>query len=146
MVFSLSIQIEDEDGFLWWLTTIYGPARNNNKQLFQDELSNLENICSPSWLLAGDFNIIRWKNKTNAKQLDKNNMDLFNDFIQRNQLVDYPLSNNKFTWSNLRLTPTYSRLDRFLFTRSWEHHCNQHFSRSLVRMVSDQFSIVLETT
>lgn len=88
--------------------------------------------------------MIKWRKETNAKHLDKIVMDRFNDFIQRNLLIDPPFSNNSFIRSNLIILPTLSRPDRFLYTSLWEKHNNQHTSKTLVKAVSDHFPIVLE--
>lgn len=72
--FTLSIQIENEDGFLWWLTAIYGSTSNNNRDMFWNDLANLQSTCNPYWLLTSDINMIRSKKETNAKHLDKTNM------------------------------------------------------------------------
>ncbi|KAA0026124.1 LINE-1 retrotransposable element ORF2 protein [Cucumis melo var. makuwa] len=72
-------------------------------------------------------------------------MALFNNFIKENELID-PLSlNNKYTWSNLKLNPIFSRLDRFLFSKGWEQTFSIHTSRTLERIVLDHFPIVLES-
>jgi endonuclease/exonuclease/phosphatase (EEP) superfamily protein YafD len=46
------------DGTEWWLTAIYGPTRDQEKQAFLDELHELQALRSGPWLLAGDFNLI----------------------------------------------------------------------------------------
>ena len=96
-------------------------------------------------MLVGDFNIIRWSSESNAKNMGKVSMTYFNAFIQRNQLCNPPLSNDKYTWSNMRRNPTCSRIDSFLFTKVWEQNCNKHFLRTLVRTLLDYFLIGLET-
>ena len=48
--FSFSTHVENDNGFTWWLTAVYGPARSTNIDLFWDELNKLQNICNPSWL------------------------------------------------------------------------------------------------
>lgn len=46
------------DGTEMWLTTVYGPSRNNDKSTFIDELNELRTIRTGAWLLLGDFNLI----------------------------------------------------------------------------------------
>lgn len=41
-------------------------------------------------------------------------MALFNDFIRESELVDVPLKNRLFTWSNKQPIPSHSRIDRVL--------------------------------
>ena len=111
---------------------MYGPSKSIDRSIFWNELTILQQHCLPYWLLAGDFNIFRWKSETNAKNLDTRNMAFFNDFIQANELIDPPLTNNNFTWSNLRINPTFSHLDRFLYIPQ------EHF-RELSRIIYPLF-------
>ncbi|KAA0058554.1 LINE-1 retrotransposable element ORF2 protein [Cucumis melo var. makuwa] len=69
---------------------------------------------------------------------------MLNNFISNNLLIDPPLTNNRYTWSNLRNSPTFSRLDRFLFNSSWEILFKPHITRTLPRPTSDHFPLVCE--
>ncbi|KAA0039770.1 LINE-1 retrotransposable element ORF2 protein [Cucumis melo var. makuwa] len=73
-------------------------------------------------------------------------MRCFNKFIADSNLIDPPLSNAKFTWSNLRVHPVLSRIDRFLYTTNWENLFTAHYSKTLSRVTSDHFPIVLESS
>jgi hypothetical protein len=42
-------------------------------------------------------------------------MNLFNEFIRDMSIIDVPLENKKFTWSNKQLAPIFFKLDYFLF-------------------------------
>ncbi|KAA0034017.1 LINE-1 retrotransposable element ORF2 protein [Cucumis melo var. makuwa] len=70
--------------------------------------------------------------------------NMLNNFISNNLLIDPPLSNNRYTWSNLRIPPTFSRLDRFLYNSNWEFLFNPHITRTLPRPTSDHFPLVCE--
>ncbi|TYJ97060.1 hypothetical protein E5676_scaffold506G001280 [Cucumis melo var. makuwa] len=142
---SLSVNILNLDGTSWWISSIYGPSSNKDRVNFWDELKQLQSLSLPNWMLASDFNIVRWRLETNAKKLDKRNMESFNDFIQVNGLIDPPLSNNAYTWSNLRASPTFSQLDRFLYTKNWELIFKPLFSGTLQRTISYHFPIILES-
>lgn len=64
-------------------------------------------------------------------------------FIEQCNLIDPPLTNAKYTLSNLR--PTLSRLDRFLFTKNWEDSFYMHYySKTMSKITSDHFPVVLE--
>ncbi|KAA0035247.1 LINE-1 retrotransposable element ORF2 protein [Cucumis melo var. makuwa] len=141
---SISINVLSTNGN-WWLTSVYGPYKNNDRTNLWLELELLQTLCVPNWLIIGDFNIVRWKTERNAKSLDRRNMANFNNFISVNELIDPPPLNNKYTWSNLRLNPTYSCLDRFLLSKGWENTFGLHTSRTMERIVSDHFPIILES-
>ncbi|KAK8539037.1 hypothetical protein V6N13_110243 [Hibiscus sabdariffa] len=67
-------------------------------------------------LLGGDFNIVRFAEKVGVS-LCKSAMSEFEDFINSLGLIDLPLVGGKFTWSNGRHMPSFSRLDRFLLSQ-----------------------------
>ncbi|XP_078152344.1 uncharacterized protein LOC144547541 [Carex rostrata] len=67
-------------------------------------------------------------------------MDLFNDFIQSAALVDIPLKNRSFTWSNKRPQPSFSKIDRALTTPEWQIHFPVI---TLEMLVSDHAPLIL---
>ncbi|KAA0045138.1 LINE-1 retrotransposable element ORF2 protein [Cucumis melo var. makuwa] len=69
---------------------------------------------------------------------------MLNNFITNNLLIDPPLINNRFTWSNLRNPPTFFRIDRFLYNSTWENLFSPHTTRTLPRSTSDHFPLVCE--
>ncbi|KAL4032276.1 hypothetical protein IC575_005346 [Cucumis melo] len=71
---------------------------------------------------------------------------MLNNFITNNLLIDPPLINNRFTWSNLRNPPTFSRIDRFLYNSTWENLFSPHTTRTLPRSTSDHFPLVCENS
>lgn len=50
----------------------------------------------------------------------KGKMIEFDEFVLGAELIDIPLRDMRFTWSNLDGS-TMSRIDRFLFSESWLH-------------------------
>lgn len=57
--YSISTNVIMFDGFSWLITNVYGLAKRKDRNKFLTEISNLDNTCSPNWLLGGDFNVIR---------------------------------------------------------------------------------------
>lgn len=114
--FSISIQINlpsNSHRTSWWLSTIYGLASRRNRAEFFDEVEDLKFVCLPNWLLGGDFNVIRWNLETSTKHLAQYNLKKFNAFIESINLIELPLTNAKYTWSNMRNQSTLSKLDKF---------------------------------
>ena len=71
---SLSVTISfpnDINNTSWWLIAIYGPISRNNRDEFWVDVEEIKSICLPNWLMGGDFNVVRWKSKTTAKNLQK---------------------------------------------------------------------------
>jgi hypothetical protein len=46
-------------GTKWFLTNIYGPAHNENRQDFFTWLADLDSTQMKLWMLVGDFNLTR---------------------------------------------------------------------------------------
>ena len=81
--------------------------------------SGLKEICSASWCVGGDFNVVRRvSEKFNSSTISRS-MRQFDSLIRELGLVDPSLSNARFTWLNFRELPICCRLDRFLFTNDW---------------------------
>ena len=77
------------------------------------------------WGRGHDFNVIR-------KSLEKMSgfrltprMRYFDDFIRECELIDPPLRNVSFTWSNMQDVSMCRRLDRFLYSNEWEQFSPQ---------------------
>ncbi|RVW28221.1 hypothetical protein CK203_083720 [Vitis vinifera] len=73
------------------------------------------------------------------------NMRCFDEFIRESGLLDPPLRNEAFTWSNMQVDPICKRLDRFLFSFEWDSFFSQSIQEALPRWTSDHSPICLET-
>lgn len=63
-IFSLSIKISNRDNwFSWWLSCIYGPSTNKDKEEFWIELNDLGNLGERAWCVGGDLNEILLRGK-----------------------------------------------------------------------------------
>lgn len=54
----ISTNVTLYDGFSWWISAIYGPAKRKDRNRFMNEINSLYPTCSPNWLIEGDFNIV----------------------------------------------------------------------------------------
>ena len=68
----------------------------------------------------------------------------FSDFISEQGLVDLPLEEGTFTWSNSKEVVSHSRLDKFLLSSDWEEHFLNIRQRRLQRLPSDHFPILVD--
>ena len=101
------------------------------------ELLDIYGLSFPFWCVGGDFNIIRRiSEKLGGSSLTSNMRD-FDGFIRDCELIDPPLRNVPFTWSNLQDSPVCKRLDRFLYTNEWEHFFPQNLQEVLPKWTSD---------
>jgi hypothetical protein len=72
-----------------------------------------------SWVILGDFNLIRSPENRNRVGGDINNMLLFNRIISQLDLVEIPLKGRAFTWSNMQDNPLLEKLDWIFTSANW---------------------------
>ena len=72
-------------------------------------------------------------------------MKLFDDLIRQLRLVNPKLNNGQFTWSDFRHNPICCRLDKFLLSNKWHELFQEVRQEVLVRIVSDNHPIVLDS-
>lgn len=116
---SLFVLLKSNSGQLFYVTIVYGPTDDNLKQQFISDLRNIAGLVDHPWILAGDFNLVRWLTDRSGNQRNFNLMQLFNDFISDAGLVDTLLKNRKFTWTSKRPDPVFSKIDRVLTSAEW---------------------------
>lgn len=107
------------------------------------ELTNLSFLCTTGWLLWGNFNSIRWAKEKSTYRRPTRHMDCFNSFINDASLLDIPLTNGLYTWSNFRDPPTLTLIDRFLATKEFLQKFQNVVSKHLHRPTSDYYPIHL---
>ncbi|TVU02265.1 hypothetical protein EJB05_52261, partial [Eragrostis curvula] len=99
------------------VTNVYAPADHRDSQTFLDDLVELASHVSGPWLHAGDFNLLRDTADKNNERFDFALAAAFNDAINQLNLIELPLLDRLFTWSNKRASPTLARLDRVFINR-----------------------------
>jgi hypothetical protein len=65
-------------------------------------------------------------------------------FIFEESLMDIPLKDGNFTWSNNRDSPSWSRIDMFLISPKWEDNFLNVIQSKLPRVLSYHFPILLD--
>ncbi|OAY62710.1 hypothetical protein ACMD2_12221 [Ananas comosus] len=88
---------------------------------FCNELSALKCVCYGRWIMCGDFNLTRNQNEKMRRSWSSRLMTMFTDLLNTLELIDIPLGNQSFTWSNMQKCPTLAKLDRFLVSTEWDH-------------------------
>lgn len=68
------------------------------------------------WCIGGDFNVIRYLSERSGDTCMFPAMWKFLDFIFEQGLMDIPLVDGKFTWSNNRDDRCWLRIDRLLLS------------------------------
>jgi hypothetical protein len=97
------------------ITNVYGPSDHTHTTAFLDELCSLRSSSFGAWLLVGDFNLIRETVGKNNGNFDAAGANAFNSAIQNLALLELPLLDRSYTWSNQRVCPVLARLDRAFF-------------------------------
>ncbi len=69
----------------------------------------------------------------------------FLDFISELELIDLPLVDGQFTWSNNQDSPSKSRLDRFLVSTDWEDQFSHMAQKALPYFMSNHCLISLDS-
>ncbi|KAG9446721.1 hypothetical protein H6P81_012849 [Aristolochia fimbriata] len=143
----IGVKFKDkENATTWSLGGVYGPSSYQERQSFWEELGDLLSRWPVPWLLAGDFNGIRFRAEK-SPPLSRINatMRSFNDFIGAWELEEIPTSGKRFTRSNGRSNPTPCRLDRFLASESWLHLFRDATGTVVGKVVSDHWPKSLDT-
>ncbi|KAJ9680326.1 hypothetical protein PVL29_019595 [Vitis rotundifolia] len=143
--FSVSIKFTLDGCGPLWISAVYGPNSPSLRKDFWVELVDLFGLSFPLWCVGGDFNVIRRSSEKLGGSSLTSSMKDFDSFIRECELLDPPLRNASFTWSNLQESPVCKRLDRFLFSNEWGQLFPQGLQEVLPRRTSDHWPIVLET-
>ncbi len=72
-------------------------------------------------------------------------MGMFTDLINKLEVIDLPMGNQNFTWSNMQRSPTLARLDRFLISTEWDLAFPLSKVMVVPRITSDHSPILLNT-
>ncbi|RCV30905.1 hypothetical protein SETIT_6G133200v2 [Setaria italica] len=119
------------------VTNVYAPSNRNDSPAFLVELRALATHIPGCWLLAGDFNLTRSAADNSNGSFHSPLSTAFNSTIDHLSLIDLPLLDRLYTWSNHHQTPTLARLDRVLFNVSMNTTFPNSFLRSLPKPTSD---------
>lgn len=71
-------------------------------------------------------------------------MEIFGDFVDKNDFLDVQLVGARFTWSNFQERPLMSHLDCFLIFMEWDECFSPTGGLVLPRPSSDHSSIMLQ--
>lgn len=143
---SLSARLAEVDSMRdpWWITVVYGPQLDHDKEEFLEELSRFRDAAPGPWLLCGDFNMIYRAQDKNNDRLDRHCMRRFRSFLNRVHLEELNLVGRRFTWSNQRERPTLELLDRMFASVEWFSIFTNHVLKSLSSDCSDHCPLLLQ--
>ncbi|CAN6209153.1 unnamed protein product [Urochloa humidicola] len=128
------------------VTNVYAPADHSESQAFLLELEALAAHIPGNWVIAGDFNLTRGAADNSNGTVHQALANAFNDTIHKLGLIDLPLVDRLFTWSNHRDHPTLARLDRVFFNVSMSTTFPNSSLLSLPKPTSDHTPLRLSLT
>ena len=144
--FSLSCRFKNvQDQFEWVFSGVYGPNMDVDRFILWEELAGVRSWWGAPWCIGGDFNVVRFPSEKLREGRLTRAMTNFSDFIAELGLIDLPLLEGQFTWSNNQDPPSKSRIDRFLVSIDWEDQFSHLVQKALPRFVSDHCPISLDS-
>ncbi|RVW14425.1 LINE-1 retrotransposable element ORF2 protein [Vitis vinifera] len=143
--FSVSVKFSLDGCGPLWISAVYGPNSPSLRKDFWVELFDIYGLTYPLWCVGGDFNVIRRSSEKMGGSSLTPSMRDFDSFIRECELLDPPLRNASFTWSNMQESPVCKRLDRFLYSNEWGLLFPQGLQEALIRRTSDHWPIVMDT-
>nr|CAD1823673.1 unnamed protein product [Ananas comosus var. bracteatus] len=142
--FSLNVVLKRKrDGSVFMLSNIYGPTCASLKAAFFRELRYLGQRSRGVWAAMGDFNALLSLHDKNGPLLSTNDILQFREVVSDLGLVDLPLRNKSYTWTNGRRNPTLECLDRTFISQDWLLSFPNSFLSALPRPRSDHTPLLL---
>lgn len=145
-VFFSSIKAKSrQDNLEWEVINVYGPVQNERKVEFIEELTTKINNLQCSFILGGDFNLIRYASEKSSQHAHQSKMDLFNKFISDSGIKQMARKGGKYTWTNKQDQPVMSMIDRVFTSYDWDFHFPWATYEILTRVGSDHNPILVTT-
>ncbi len=131
------------DGSLFTVSNIYGPSCAALRGVFFQELRALGPRVSGVWAILGDFNCTLSLQDKNGPPSSISDILSFRAVVSGLGLIDLPIANRRYTWTNARPNPTLVRLDRVLTSHDWFLLFPRSSLRVLPRLCSDHSPLLL---
>lgn len=142
--FSLNVLLKRKvDDTVILISNIYGPNCYTLKADFFYELRYINSRAGEVWAALGDFNVLLSVHDKNKTTVNIPEILQFRELLNDIGLLDVPLLNRFFTWSNGRHIPTLERLDCALISNGWRIKFPNSALRALPRPTSDYSPLLL---
>lgn len=138
---SISCLFEWSDGGNDWVFfDIYYRGSREERDCLWDELVTCKVKWSDRWMI---FNMILNKGKRSRENANQREIEEFGEWVDKLELVDIPLMEGKWTWSNNSERLTWLRIDRFLISNRLLVQLAGLSQRVLQRPISDYSPIFI---
>nr|GEX11649.1 hypothetical protein [Tanacetum cinerariifolium] len=124
------------------LINVYAPQSSSRKEALWVSIEHLVSNSNVIWIIFGDFNVVRSLDERSGSIFNHRETTVFNDFINRLGLFDFPLGGRKFTRFD-KGGCKLSKLDRFLVTHNFFREWNGAAVSLLSRTFFDHCPIML---
>jgi exonuclease III len=128
------------------LTNVYGPRESALKQDFIDEILSLLPLVSGPWAVLGDFNMTLSPLDRSNDNFDAAEAARFAALVDSLKMMEIPLLDRLYTWSNMQRTPILVKLDRVFINTDWNFALPDSTLSSRTRCTSDHVPISLSTS
>ncbi|GMI72091.1 hypothetical protein HRI_000878400 [Hibiscus trionum] len=98
------------------ILNLYAPNEARDRCSFLNEVSECISAMNVPVIIGGDFNVVLNAEERYGGVVSPESSAVFREFINKNNLIDLPLSGGKFTWFRGGNSVEASRLDRFLIS------------------------------
>ncbi|GJT23006.1 putative reverse transcriptase domain-containing protein [Tanacetum coccineum] len=95
------------------LLNVYAPQSSALKEALWLSMNSLLSSYNITWIIFGDFNVVRSRDECSGCGFNSGEAIVFNEFIARNGLFDFPFGGRRFSRFN-KEGKKASKLDRFL--------------------------------
>jgi hypothetical protein len=144
--FSISGMLNEKNqNFSWKLLVVYGPAYEENKVKFIDELHLILSTWHGPVLIGGDFNLCRVVVDKSNGRINQKFADCFNDWVNRWNLIELNPSNRKYTWSNNQACPILAKMDRVFVSTDWAGAFPLARINALPKEISDHTPLLIDS-
>jgi len=144
--FSVSVLLTNKsNGFIWKLVVVYGPAYDDLRQDFLDELEVVMGSWKGPIMIGGDFNLVRFASDKSNGIYSHRWAGEFNDWISKWALMELNPSNKRFTWTNNQDNPILAKIDRIFVSGSWDAAFPLASVKALERIPSDHNPLVVNS-
>ncbi|XP_012853646.1 PREDICTED: uncharacterized protein LOC105973172 [Erythranthe guttata] len=131
-----------------WITFVYASCNRDERRQLWDTILSLSDVCTGSWIVGGDFNIIlHLDEKNGGNAADLRGIQDFRECIIQAGLSDIGFVGNRYTWSNNQRGSRriWERLDRILINGEAHVSLPSIEVHHLARVGSDHAPLLMVT-
>ncbi|XVE93467.1 hypothetical protein REPUB_Repub01dG0195400 [Reevesia pubescens] len=142
------MEIKDQKGEQWRITTFYDEPNVNKRYNSWTTLTNLASCSTKPLLCLGDFNEILWDMKKSGKCLRSQwQIENFKKALDDAELMDLGYTGTWFTWERERCSETLikERLDRACLNKEWSNLFPNSIVKHSTASILDHFLIIVDT-